>query len=74
MQFFFSVTVIGNSSESDLGIFKGFMIQARANENGEAFGTFRLLPNDEKSKLFGCPVVTEFVRNKNSSCDYMILM
>ena len=38
------------------------MIQARPTENGDPFGTFRLLPTDEKSKLFGCPIITEFVR------------
>lgn len=41
---------------------KGFMIQARPSENGEAFGAFRLLPTDEKSRLFGCPDNTTFVR------------
>lgn len=38
------------------------MIQARPRDNGEAFGSFRLMPNDQKSKLFGCPDNTILVR------------
>lgn len=47
--------------------FRGFMIQARPSENGAAFGAFRLLPNDDKSKLFGCPDDTTLVRMLSAS-------
>ena len=43
-----------NSTESGSGLFKGFMMQARPSENGTAFGTFRLFPDDSKSMLFEC--------------------
>ena len=56
----------GSGVDTDLSArpiyFRGFMIQARPVADGDAFGTFRLLPDDEKSELFGCPTLTEFVR------------
>ena len=55
-----------NGSEVD-NEFRGFMIQARPSENGAAFGAFRLLPNDNKSKLFGCPDNTTPVRTLSAS-------
>lgn len=50
-----------NSTESGSGLFKGFMMQARPSENGTAFGTFRLIPDDSKSMLFECPASTSDV-------------
>ena len=55
---FVSVSI---NATGDLGQFKGFMIQARTSESGAPFGTFRLLPDDTKSQLFGCPTLTDFV-------------
>ncbi len=60
-----AVDIGGNSIGSGVdNEFLGFMIQARPGEDGPAFGAFRLLPNDNKSKLFGCPDNTTFVRIK----------
>ena len=47
------------------------MIQARPSADEPAFGTFRLLPNDDKSQLFGCPDNGILVRT-NASASVMI--
>lgn len=51
----FLVVIRANGIDNDVSEFRGFMIQARPSEDGSAFGTFRLSPNDNKAKLFGCP-------------------
>ena len=54
--------MIGSGVDNIINEFRGFMIQARPSADGPAFGAFRLLPNDDKSKLFGCPDNATFVR------------
>ena len=60
--------LIGSGVDNNIiNEFRGFMIQARPSADGPAFGAFRLLPNDDKSKLFGCPDNATFVRINSSA-------
>lgn len=68
----FHVSVNISISENGRGLedFRGFMIQARASENEEAFGEFVVVDDDNKTKTFGCPVDVDAVSSHRdkSSC------
>lgn len=59
----------GSRVDNIVSAFRGFMIQARPSEDGAAFGDFRLPPDVDKSRLFGCPDNTTLVRMSVYHCE-----
>ena len=63
------MTISASDDGRGFETFRGFWVQARASENGEAIGSFIAIA-DNKTKTFGCPSEATDVSTKKDLCTY----